>query len=56
MGDMCVQNDPEALDRVQVRAIGGQLDQMDAAIRASEPLFDGIAPVIRGVVPYDVND
>ena len=55
VGDLGVQDCPEALDWVQVWAIGGQLDQMDAAIRAREPLLEGVASVIGCVVPNHVN-
>lgn len=55
MGDVCVQNGPETLNRVQVWAIGGQLDQVDAALRSGKPLFNGITPVIGRVVPNYVN-
>lgn len=55
VGDLGVHDAPEALNGVQVWAVGGQLDQIDAAIRACEPFFDGIAPMMGRVVPNDVK-
>ena len=54
-GDVCVHDGPEALDGVQVWTICGKLDEMYAALRSSDPLFDGTASVIGRVVPNDVN-
>jgi hypothetical protein len=52
MRDMGVHDGPEALDGVQVRAIGGQLDQVDAAIGARQPVPDGFAAMIRRVCVF----
>ena len=51
VGDMFVHDAPQALNRVQVWAIWGQLDEMNAAIGPRQPLADFFTFVVRGVVP-----
>lgn len=55
MGDMFMHDGPKPLYRVQMRTIGGQLDQSDAAFGAGKPSPDFFAPVIGCIVPDNVN-
>jgi hypothetical protein len=55
MGDIFMHDCPKPLYRVQMRTIGGQLDQSDAAFGAGKPSLDFFAPVIGRIVPDNVN-
>ena len=46
---------PEPLDGIEMRAIGRQLDQMNATVFARQERSDIGAFVVWGIVPNDVN-
>ena len=50
-----VHNRPKPFDRVQVRAVRGQRDKMDATILPCEKLSDIRPFVIGGIVPDDMD-
>ena len=56
MGDMAVHDGPELFDGIEMRAIGRQLDQMNATAFARQERSDIGAFVVRGIVPNNVND
>ena len=56
MGDMAVHDGPKPLNRIEMRAIGRQLDQMNATVFARQERSDIRAFVVWGIVPNDVND
>ena len=56
MGDMAVQNDPEPLDLIKTKAIGRQLEQMNATIFARHERSDIGAFAVWVIVLNDVND
>ena len=56
MGDVAVHDGPEPLDGIEMRAIGRQLDQMNATVFARQERSDIGAFVVWGIVPNDVND
>ena len=56
MGDVTVHDGPEPLDGIEMRAIGRQLDQMNATVFARQERADIGAFVVWGIVPNDVND
>ena len=56
MGDMAVHDGPKPLNRIEMRAIGRQLDQMNATVFARQERSDIGAFVVWGIVPNDVND
>ena len=56
MGDMAVQNDPEPLDLIKTKAIGQQLEQMNATIFARHKRSDIGAFAVWVIVLNDVND
>lgn len=53
--DVFVQNAPEALYWIEMRAIGRKLDQVNAAIHTRKPFPDLLASVIGSVVPTYIN-
>ena len=56
MGHVLMQDGPKPLNRIEMRAVGRQLDQMDAASCPGEEGSD-IGPFVAGsVVPDDMND
>ena len=56
MGDVLMQDGPKPLDRIEMWAIGRQLDQMDTTSWPCKKSPD-IGPfVVGGVVPDDMND
>ena len=54
MGDMAVHDGPKPLNRIEMRAIGRQLDQMNATVFARQERSDIGAFVVWGVVPDDM--
>ena len=56
MGDVTVHDGPEPLDRIEMRARGRQLDQMNATVFARQERADIEAFVVWGIVPNDVNN
>ena len=56
MGDVSVHDGPEPLNGIEMRAIGRQLDQMNATVFAQQERSDIGAFVVWGIVPNDVND
>ena len=56
MGDVAVHDGPKPLNRIEMRAIGRQLDQMNATVFARQERSDIGAFVVWGIVPNDVND
>ena len=56
MGDMTVHDGPEPFDGIEMRAIGRQLDQMNATVFARQERSDIGVFVVWGIVPNDVND
>ena len=55
VGDVLMHGGPEPLDGIEMRAIGRQLDQMNAAVFARQERSDIGACVVRGVVPDDMD-
>ena len=56
MGHVLMQNGPKPLNRIEMRALGRQLDQMDTASCPGKEGFD-IGPFVVGrVFPDDMND
>ena len=56
MSHVPVHDSPEPLDRVEMRAIGRQLDKMDAAVCSGQKGSD-IRPFVVGrIIPNNVND
>ena len=56
MGDVLMQDGPKPLDRVQVWAIGRQLDQVDATLRPRQKRSH-IGPFVAGgIVPDDMDE
>ena len=56
MGDVAVHDGPKPLNGIEMRAIGRQLDQMNATVFARQERSDIGAFVVWGIVPNDVND
>jgi hypothetical protein len=61
MGDVTMHDGPEPLDEIEMRAIGRQLDQMNATVFARQERSDIRAFVVwgllgRGHCPNDVID
>ena len=56
MGNVIVHDGPEPFDGIEMRAIGRQLDQMNATAFARQERSDIGAFVVRGIVPNNVND
>jgi len=56
VGDVTVHDGPEPLDGIETRAIGRQLDQMNATVFARRERSDIGAFVVSGIVSNDVND
>ena len=56
MDDVAVHDDPEPIDGIEMRAIGPQLDRMNATVFARQERSDIGAFVVWGIVPNDVND
>ena len=56
MGDVLMQDGPKPLNRIEVGAVGRQLDQMDTTSCPGKESPD-IGPfVVGGIVPDDMND
>ena len=49
MGDVLVHDGPEPLNGIEMRAIGRQLDQMNAAVFARQERSDIVAFVVRAL-------
>ena len=56
MGNVTVHDGPEPLNWIEMRAVGRQLDQMNATVFARQERSDIGAFVVWGIVPNDVND
>ena len=54
MGDVAVHDGPEPLDGIEMRAIGRQLDQMNATVFARQERSDIGAFVVWSIVPKGV--
>ncbi len=56
LGNVLMQDSPKLLNRIEMRAVGRQLDQMDTASCPGEECSD-IGPFVVGsAVPDDMND
>ena len=56
MGDVAVHDGPEPLNGIEMRAIGRQSDQMNAAFFARQERSDIGAFVVWGIAPDDMDD
>ena len=56
VGNVLMQDSPKPLNRIEMRAIGWQLDQMDTASCLGEEGSDIGSFVVGSVVPDDMND
>jgi len=56
VGDALVHDGPQSFDRVKVRTIGRQLDQVDAAVGPSEEFTNVWALVVSSVVPDHMDE
>ena len=56
VGDALVHDGPQSFDRVQVRAIRRQLDQVDAAVRPCEEFTNVRTLVVSRIVPNHMDE